>query len=183
MTPLPTKSSSVFLNITPTDRQIAGLATAAIGLSLLDAAIPSPLPGLKPGLANIITLLVLARHGWTNAAWVTGLRIFAVSLLLGQFLTPGFFLSMAGGISSLLVLGLVQYLPARYFGMVSWSLLAAFAHIGGQLLLARLWLIPHDGLFHLVPVFGLTALISGTANGLIATHLQSLLDSPEPSHA
>lgn len=167
----------------PSDRQIAGLATAAIGLSLLDAAIPSPLPGVKPGLANIITLLVLARHGWANAAWVTGLRIFAVSLLLGQFLTPGFFLSLAGGTCSLLVLALARKLPSAWFGMVTWSLLAAFAHLGGQLLLARLWLIPHDGLYHLIPIFSITALLSGTLNGLIANHLQHVLDTPETPHA
>jgi heptaprenyl diphosphate synthase len=178
MTPLPTEKPPIFLSITGADRQIAGLATAAIGLSLLDAAIPTPLPGVKPGLANIVTLLVLARYGWGTAAWVTGLRVFAISLLLGQFLTPGFFLSIAGAICSLLILGLGQYLPRRWFGMVSWSLLAAFAHIGGQLILARLWLIPHDGLYHIIPIFSLTALISGTLNGLIASHLQIILDSP-----
>lgn len=183
MTHSPTKSTAlttapVFLQITSTDRRIAGLATAAIGLSLLDAAIPTPLPGVKPGLANIVTLLVLAQYGWGAAAWVTGLRVFAVSLLLGQFLTPGFFLSIAGAISSLLALALVQHLPRRWFGMVSWSLFAAFAHIGGQLILARLWLIPHDGLYHMIPIFSLAALISGTLNGLIANHLQIWTDAP-----
>jgi heptaprenyl diphosphate synthase len=44
-------------------------------------------------------------------------------------------------------------LPGRWFGPVSLSILAAFAHIGGQLLLARVWLIPHDGVFVLTPVF------------------------------
>ena len=34
----------------------------------------TPLPGIKPGLANIVTLLVLQRHGWRATAWVTGLR-------------------------------------------------------------------------------------------------------------
>ena len=46
------------------DHRIARLAAAAIGLSLIDAAIPTPLPGVKPGLANIVTLIVLARCGW-----------------------------------------------------------------------------------------------------------------------
>jgi uncharacterized membrane protein len=62
------------------------------------------MPGIKPGLANIVTLIVLARYGWVAAAWVSGLRIFAGSLLLGYFLSPGFFMSLTGALFSLLTL-------------------------------------------------------------------------------
>lgn len=39
------------------DRAIAALAAIAIGIQILEAAIPSPVPGIKPGLANIVTLI------------------------------------------------------------------------------------------------------------------------------
>jgi len=78
------------LEVGADDVRIARLAAAAVGLSLIDAAIPMPLPGVKPGLANIVTLVVLARYGWGAAAWVSGLRVVAGGLLLGQFLAPGF---------------------------------------------------------------------------------------------
>lgn len=171
--------SVIELHIRPDDRLIAWLATAAVGLSLADAAIPSPLPGIKPGLANIVTLIVLARHGWATAVWVTLLRVFAGALLLGYFLAPGFFLSLTGSLCSLAVLGLARALPARWFGPVSQSILAATAHLGGQLLLARLWLIQHDGVFVLLPVFGAAALVFGTLNGLIAAKL--LAETPVQS--
>jgi len=164
------------LTTTPDDHRIAQLAAAAIGLSLIDAAIPLPLPGIKPGLANIVTLIVLSRYGWVAAAWVSGLRVFAGSLLLGYFLSPGFFMSLTGALFSLLMLAMARRLPRRYFGPVSWSILAAFAHIGGQLLLARLWLIPHDGVFFLVPFFAMAALVFGLINGLVAARL--LLELP-----
>ena len=54
------------------DRRVAALAAAAIGLTLAEAAIPLPIPGVKPGLANIVTLVVLYRYGWRTAAWVAG---------------------------------------------------------------------------------------------------------------
>lgn len=160
-------------SLTPTreDHRIARLAAAAVGLSLIDAAIPMPLPGIKPGLANIVTLIVLARYGWGTAAWVCLLRVIASGLLLGQFLSPGFFMSLTGATLSLAVLAPVNRLPARWFGPISWSLLASFAHIGGQLLLARLWLIPHDGVFYLLPLFAAAATIFGIINGLIASRL------------
>ncbi|MDR0672363.1 MAG: Gx transporter family protein [Zoogloeaceae bacterium] len=159
------------------DLRVARLAAAAVGLSLVDAAIPLPLPGVKPGLANIVTLLALARYGWKSAAWVSGLRVVAGSMLLGQFLAPSFFLSLAGAIFSLAALALAQYLPARWFGMVSWSLMASFAHIAGQVMLARLWLAPHDGIFRLAPVFALAALVFGVVNGFFACRLQQELFS------
>ena len=163
--------SVIRLETTAEDHRIAQLAAAAIGLALIDAAIPLPLPGVKPGLANIVTLIVLARYGWATAAWVSGLRVFAGGLLLGQFLAPGFFMSLSGAIASLLVLAIAIRLPRRWFGPVSWSLLAAFAHIGGQLALARLWLVPHNGIFYLLPFFAVAALAFGMINGLIAARL------------
>ncbi len=174
--PTPT---TIVLQPTADDHRIARYAAAAIALSVVEAAIPSPLPGVKPGLANIITLIVLARHGWREAVWVTLLRVLAGSLVLGQFLAPGFFLSLAGSLASLVVLGAAMHLPSRWFGPVSQSLLAAFAHIAGQLVLARLWLVPHNGLFYLVPVFAVAALVFGLANGLAAAKLLAMDDTPK----
>lgn len=170
--------SVIELPVTAEDRRIARLAAAAVGLALVDAAIPTPLPGIKPGLANIVTLVVLLRDGWVTAAWVSALRVLAASLLLGTFLAPGFFLSLTGTGCSLLALAGARQLPPRWFGPVSLSLIAALAHIGGQLLLARLWLIPHDGVFLLAPLFGAAALFFGAVNGLIAA---KLLASSPPS--
>ena len=164
-------ASTIELPVAADDHRIARYAAAAIALSVAEAALPSPLPGIKPGLANIIVLVVLARHGWREAAWVSLLRVLAGSLAIGQFLAPGFFLALAGAICSLAVLALAAALPARWFGPVSASVLAAFAHVGGQLLLARAWLVPHDGVFFLLPLFATAALVFGTINGLIAARL------------
>ncbi len=163
--------SAINLQVTDDDRRVARYAAAAIALTVAEAAIPSPLPGVKPGLANIVVLVVLDRHGWREAAWVSLLRVVAGSLLLGQFLAPGFFLSLTGALMSLAVLAVTARLPGRWFGPVSQSILAAFAHIAGQVLLARLWLVPHNGVFYLVPVFAATALVFGVVNGLIAAKL------------
>lgn len=161
------------------DHRIARHAAAAIVLTVAEAAIPLPLPGVKPGLANIVTLIVLARWGWREAVWVALLRVFAGSLLLGQFLAPGFFLSLSGAIASLVVLGLAVHLPRRWFGPVSHSILAAFAHIGAQLVVARLWLVPHDGVFYLTPVFSAAAVVFGLVNGLVAARLLAELAAAE----
>ena len=164
-------ASTINIHASTDDHHIARLAALALGLTVLEAAIPSPLPGVKPGLANIVTLVVLTRYGWRAAAWVSVLRVLAGALLLGSFLTPGFFLSLAGATCSLAALALIQHLPTTWFGPISHSLVAAFAHIVGQILVVYLWLIPHAGIAYLLPIFACAALIFGTVNGLIAAKL------------
>ncbi len=138
---------------------------------MIEAVIPSPLPGVKPGIANIVTLFVLYQYGFATAAWVSLLRVFASSLLLGQFLSPTFVLSLSGALLSLAALFFAQYLPKKYFSAISLSIFAAFAHIAGQLLVVWLWLIPHTGVVYLIPVFVLAALVFGLINGLVTLKL------------
>ncbi|MFM2407964.1 MAG: hypothetical protein RL358_706 [Pseudomonadota bacterium] len=172
-----TNLSILTLNPDAQDHHIARMAAVALGLTLIENAIPSPLPGVKPGLANIVTLIVLQRFGWRVAAWVSLLRVVAGSLLFGNFLTPGFFLGFAGALCSLAVLAIAQHLPKRAFGAISHSILAAFAHIAGQLAIVYVWLIPHDGIAYLIPVFAAAALVFGVVNGLIAARFLARFDA------
>lgn len=166
--------STISISTTKEDHHIAKLTALAIGLHVIEAMFPSPLPGVKPGIANIITLYVLVQYGFGTAAWVSLLRVFASSLLIGHFLSPTFILSLAGALLSLVILFLTQYLPKKYFSVISLSILAAFAHITGQLIVVRLWLIPHTGVAYLIPIFALAALLFGLINGLVTNKLFSI---------
>ena len=163
--------STIEITTTPDDHRIARLAAIAIGLHLVESVVPSPLPGVKPGIANIITLYVLYRFDFATAAWVSLLRAVAGSLLLGSFLSPAFVLSLSGAIASLSMSLFSARLPGKWFGPVTLSILAAFAHIAGQLLIVRIWLIPHAGVAYLIPVFAAAALFFGLVNGLITARL------------
>jgi len=153
------------------DKLIAGFAALAITIHLLESALPSPIPGIKPGLANLVTLYVLIRHGWTLAANVTLIRVIAASLLLGSFLSPTFAMSLAGAVASLSVLGLAWHLPGKPFGPIGLSILAAMAHISAQVVTAYLLFIPHASLFTLLPILLTAALISGTLGGILVSKI------------
>jgi heptaprenyl diphosphate synthase len=163
--------SIIELRATQEDRRVATLATAAIALTLAEAAIPLPIPGVKPGLANIVTLIVLYQYGWRTAAWVAILRIIVGALALGQFLTPAFVLSLSGGLASLLVLAAAMHLPRRWFGPIALSLMAAFTHVATQLGVVNLWLMPGSSLMALLPLFLSVAWVTGLANGLATLYL------------
>jgi len=168
-------SMKVKLTSTPDDHRLAMLAALGIALALAESVLPSPLPGVKPGIANIVTLVVLYRYGWRAAVWVSLLRVVASSLMLGHFLSPGFVLGFAGAAASLLVLAPASKLPPRWFGPLSLSVLAAFAHIFAQLAVAYLWLIPHAGILFLAPIFSAAALLFGSVNGWIVS---SIMNNP-----
>lgn len=167
---------TIQLTITEQDRHIAGLATLAISIHLLESALPSPLPGVKPGFANIVVLFILYRYDFMTAASVSLLRVIAGSMLFGQLFTPTFFLSLIGAITSLSALSLLRVLPARYFGPVSLSVLAAMAHVFGQICLVRLWLIPVPQTFLLLAPLWVTSIIFGLINGLLVSWLLEATD-------
>ena len=55
--------TALCFNTTREDHRIAWLAALAITLHIVESALPSPIPGVKPGLANIITIIALIQFG------------------------------------------------------------------------------------------------------------------------
>lgn len=157
------------------DRLIAGFAALAVVIQVLEASFPSPIPGIKPGLANAITLIVLLRHGWRIAVWVSALRVLAGSLLTGSFLAPAFWLSASGALCSLLVLGLCaqwnRQWPAFALSAIGLSVISALAHISGQFFVAYHWFVPHPGVFRLLPILMSAALLFGLVTGWATQHI------------
>ena len=58
------------------------LVALALALHLLEAQIPSPLPWVRPGLANLMALIALLTLGWKAGLLVT-LFFLAVFMVVG----------------------------------------------------------------------------------------------------
>lgn len=165
------------------DRLIAGFAALAIAIHILEAAFPSPLPGVKPGLANVITLIVYLRHGLRMAVWVAAMRVLVGSLLVGTFLSPTFMLSATGAVAALIALALTGRIGGRSVGPVGLSVVSALAHMSGQIYVAYHLFIPHPALLKLVPILLTAAMVFGTVSGLIAANVLRLLSRPAAAAA
>ena len=172
---------SITVPTTRQDHRIAWLTALAITIHIAESALPSPLPGIKPGLANVVTIVALIQFGWGTAAWVALLRVLIGSLLIGTFLSPTFLLSLSGAVASIAVLRIATWLPGRGFGPVGYSLLAALAHMATQFFTAYWVFIPHDGLFHLLPVLMTAAVIFGVTSGMVTQLALKRLSAPEVS--
>ena len=156
------------IHTTHEDHRIAWLTALAISIHVLESTIPSPLPGFKPGLANVITIAVLIQFGWRSAAWVSFLRVICGSLLLGTFLSPTFILSLGGAVFSMMALWFASHLPGKGFSAIGYGILAALAHMTGQFTLAWLLFIPNDAVWRLFPILLTAALLFGIVSGIIA---------------
>ncbi len=164
---------------------IALLSAYAVGLHSIEALIPTPVPWLRLGLANIITLTTLYLYGLKGGMTVTLTRVFIRSLLAGTFLGPAFIMSLAGGVVSTLFMWGTITLFRRLSGPVSVSILGALAHNTTQLFLAYFLFVRRvEAILIISPViliFGIaTGIFNGMATNMILKKIQqSKADSKE----
>jgi len=172
-----TQQIKLTFNTTRDDYRIAWLTALAITIHIVESALPSPLPGVKPGLANVVTIVVMLMYGWPTAAWVALLRVIVGSLIIGTFLTPTFVLSLSGAVASVIALGIGTWLPGKGLGPIGYCLIASMAHMAAQFTIAYLIFIPHAGLFKLLPVLMTAAVIFGIVSGIIVSAVMIRLSS------
>lgn len=147
---------------------IALLAAYAIGLHSIEKLIPTPIPWLRFGFANIITLTTLLLYGLKAGMTVTLIRVFIVSLFTGTFLGPAFVLSLGGGVSSALTMWASKILFRRLFGPIGLSLIGALTHNIAQLFLAYLFFVRRlEAVIFITPIIILLGVFTGTFNGIV----------------
>lgn len=161
-------------------RRIAMLSAYALALHGFESLIPMPIPWIRVGLANIITVAAFILFGFRAAMMVTLVRVFIASLFTGSFLGPGFILSLGGGVSGILAMGVVLYILPGLFGPVGLSLIGALFHNLAQLFLAYLLFIQKiEPVLIITPVLILIGTVTGLLSGLIAELLVKGLKKSE----
>lgn len=150
---------------------IALLVGLGVVLHRLEALLPLPTPWVKLGLANIMTLIALVFLGFRAALEITLLRVLLGSVLGGTFLSPTFFLSLAGGLTSVCVMGLLYRERHQAFSLVGISVAAAYAHTTAIFVCVYFLFIHQSIFFNLLPVFLTFSLISGILTGLLANNI------------
>lgn len=157
---------------TATIRRLAALVAAASVLQVAESLLPHPLPGVRLGLANVMTLVAMVGLGAQAAIALTVVRTLVSAILLGTLFAPAFWLSFAGGFASTSVMaGLYLWsrrFPAVGFGLVGISVAGAVTHIMVQVALVYLVFVRNAGVLLLWPWLGLAAAAAGVLTGLVA---------------
>lgn len=138
------------------------IAVAMI-LSYLESLIPVgiAIPGVKIGLANLATIVVMYRLGIPDAVMVSLVRVVLSSLLFGNLAIMAY--SLAGAVCSLVVMSICKRLD--FFGVTGVSILGGVSHNAGQLAAAAL-LAGSRNVFVYMPVLVISGTIAGVCVGI-----------------
>lgn len=151
--------------------QMALLTAIALTIFMIEAQIPAlvPIPGIKLGLSNIITVFAVFAMGPKEAAGILFSRIFLGAVFAGNFST--IFYSAAGGACAIAITILLRKILTRKQLWVAGAI-GAIAHSIGQMAMA-IAITATPGLAVYLPVMIACSIITGTFTGLCA---QFLLD-------
>ncbi len=151
-----------------------GMLTAlAFVFSYIEFLIPVNvgIPGVKLGLANLVTIVALYIMGIREACTLSLIRILLTGLTFGN--PAGMIYSLAGGALSLLVMTGARKL--KLFSVTGVSVLGGVFHNLGQILAAAA-VVENARLLYYLPVLVLSGTIAGALIGLLAAVLVRRLE-------
>jgi len=149
---------------------LALLGSLCFFLSAIEYLIPKPLPFMRLGLANMPLLLALDIFSPAEFFLLALLKILGQGIIGGLIFSHVFLFSIAGTISSGLVMfGLRRLLGKKHLGFAGLGCAGAMASNCVQLLLAR-YLIFGPALRYLAAPFLASGLVTGIILGLICEY-------------
>ncbi len=164
----------VFLKNTRKMVVLSMLVSIALALSVVDSKIlvfPA-LPGIKIGLASIITIIILRFFGWKEALLVSIVRCLLAWFFHGSVVA--LILSLSGGIASTALMAvLFRGFPDR-FSMTGISISGAVSHNVGQVLAASV-IIQTPYIFSYLPYFLIVGAVSGYCIGFLSKRVCSVI--------
>lgn len=150
---------------------LAMCVALAMILSYVESLLPSPgIPGVKLGLANIVVIFALYKFGWGEAAGISLLRVFLVSVLFGH--AASLMYSAAGAVLSLA--GMILLKKTDKLSCVAVSVIGGVLHNIGQILTA--WLLMGPNVVYYLPVLVFSGTIAGVAIGVVSALLVRRID-------
>ena len=145
---------------------MAMLTAVALTIFVVEGQIPSPvpLPGVKLGLSNIVTVFAVFALGSREAAAILFVRIFLGAVFAGNFSTILY--SGAGGLCAILTtIALKRVLKENQLFVA--GCLGAMAHSVGQMAVA-VAVTGTPGLLIYLPALLVCSIITGAFTGLCA---------------
>ncbi len=121
------------------------------------------IPGVKLGLANIVTMLLLYIVGVRSAALITGLRIVLSGCLFGSGFAMAY--SAAGAVLSILMMALFK--KTGKFSSTGVSVVGGVFHNIGQILVAMI-VLETKALVYYLPLLLLSGLAAGVVIGVLS---------------
>ena len=152
------------------------LLALSVALNVIEASLPlfnGYIPGLKLGLANIVTLFIIYKFSLKDAFYVGILRVFLVGILRTGLFSTTFFFSLSGVLLSIICM----YLAKNLFklSIVGVSIIGSIAHSTGQVITSIL-LLQMTSMIYYLPWLLLFSIPTGILVGIICKQLVKFYD-------
>lgn len=146
------------------------LLALAVALSIIETNIPffnGLIPGLKLGLANIVSLFILYEFGLKDALYIGILKVFLVGILRTGLFGTTFLFSLTGTFISIIMMYLVSKLKLSIIGV---SIVGSISHSIGQILIAII-ILKMPNMIYYLPWLLLFSIPTGIIVGIISKQL------------
>lgn len=146
------------------------MLSQALVLSVVESwiPVPVPVPGVKLGLANIITMVIIAFMGTADTFILVVLRCLLTSMFGGGISV--FLFSIAGGLLSAVVMLVLHKKFSRVFSVVGISIAGAISHNIGQIMVASV-IMKEISVLGYLPVLLISGIITGCFVGFCSSFL------------
>lgn len=154
--------------------RMALLTALALIIFIVEAQIPSPvpIPGVKLGLANIVTVYAMFALSPWQALAILLCRVFLGSVFSGQPMT--LFYSLGGGLLCWFIMLLLRRVLTKKQIWAA-SVFGAIFHNAGQIAVA-IAITRTPGLVAYLPILTVSGVLTGAFTGLCAQFLLERLD-------
>ncbi len=150
-------------------KRITFLAALCMALSLVELAIPKPLPFMRLGLANLPLILGLGFLSTGQFYVLVVLKICLQALVSGTFFSYVFLFSIGGTMASAITMHLFYRWFSKGMTCIGISTAGSLANAGVQYALSRLVLFG-EGAAYIAPLLFGSAFITGILLGIVANY-------------
>ena len=151
--------------------RLSMLLALSVALNIIETSLPllnDYIPGLRLGLANIVTLFILYQFSFKDALYVGILRVFLVGILRTGIFSTTFLFSLTGVLLSIIFM----YLAKRFLNLsiIGVSIVGSIAHSTGQVL-ASIFILQMSSMIYYLPWLLLFSIPTGILVGILCKQL------------
>jgi len=156
--------------------RLAMLLGISVVLNIIESFLPmvnGTIPGLKLGLANAITLIVLYLFSFKDALFLSLSRVLIIGILRTGIFSISFFFSLGGALLSAVVMATAK---KTRLSIVGASIIGSISHSIGQILIAVL-LLNNFYIVYYTPWLLLFSIPTGILTGIISKYSVNYLQN------
>lgn len=163
--------------------QLAFLTALASSIHIVESLVLRmlPIPFIRVGLSNIVVLYLVMQDRPLSSVLVNVVKSLLGGVFTFTLLTPGTMISLAGGISAIIAMYVLNKTKLGFtcYGV---SIIGAVAHNMAQLLVVRILVVTNARVFILTPILIILGIVSGFATAYLLALVSEKIEKTRQIH-